>query len=366
MLEKNYIKLERELREMKDKLKIIEEYVAQNNPTTPLDIALGFAYLKATAEVTQAEYSKVLGISDRSVRKYISDNKTEYDEEFAKWEAEKVPEVDIDNLSRTLTEEQLDKFIDGLVRAAISPNATVRERQQLIDFAGLTADDLLNLQAVKAKSIRWFIKQNLSNISHYMNTKELGITLQSSQYLYHGDKESVGNSKRFMSASLEDESFKLELMLAGLTFYSLYNSVEHPDLELMQTIVKLDRLEKGINEPMNMRELKGFAKGENILDQENKTKTKASELATKKRLDELLVEIDNLTKHIPKAKKVNASDYRNATEKVVKLTKTPDLPDVEEVEKRATEHYEELQVLLSTEDLVRSWIEESKRKHRWS
>ncbi|WP_148530686.1 hypothetical protein [Virgibacillus salexigens] len=56
---------------MADKQKEMEAFIEEQKPSTSLDVALCFAYCKVHFEATQSAFSKLLGISDRTVRKYI-------------------------------------------------------------------------------------------------------------------------------------------------------------------------------------------------------------------------------------------------------------------------------------------------------
>jgi hypothetical protein len=329
-----------------DRQQKINEFLAESKPSDALSHVLAYAYLRAKYQVTQAEYNKLTGLNERTLRSYITKHREQYEAELAKHKPELT--IDEDSLQTTLSEEQLDAFINNIIKRALSPNSSVREWEFLVNFTGLQAEDVLNLGQIKSKSLRWFIKGNLSKISKYMDTKQLGVMLQESPYTYNGDKESIGNTERFITASLEDESFKLELMYFGLLFLSLYNQKAHPDLELVATAVRLNRLEKGLQQPVNMTEVKKFAKGKDIEEQSNQSKLR-------KNIGELIKELEAVTGFT--ANTVLSDEYKQARENVSKALKAPDIPDFEEVEKKTSKYYWELLVLTSAEEELRAMLE---------
>ena len=342
---------------MADNLQLIEQYIKGKAPDTELDIVLCMAEVKAKYNAVQNYTAKYFGISERTLKNYKAKFKAEFEARLEETMAEEVNDLAGINPNQFVSEEQTDKFFRVMYEKAVSPQGTARDRELYMEATGLSGRDYFHLQSVKANTLRWFIKQNLGKIGQYMDTKELGIMLQSSPYLYSGDKESAGNTERFIDKSLDDESFKLELMMAGLAFYSLYNGTQHPDLELLQTVVKLDRIEQNIKEPMNMNEVKDFAKGEDIVKDAPKAKD-----VDKTKIEALLQEIDELTSSIPKANEVKASDYSEATNKINNIVRTTKLPEIEDVEAKVSEHYEELQVLLTAEEKARAWMRQTTNK----
>lgn len=337
-----------------DNTKLIEEYIKDKAPETELDIVLCMAEVKAKYNAVQSETAKYFGISDRTLKNYKAKHKAEFEARLEEVMAQEVDELAGINPNQFVSEEQTDKFFRVMYEKAVSPQGTARDRELYMEATGLSGRDYFHLQSVKANTLRWFIKQNLSKISQYMDTKELGVQLQSSPYLYNGDKESLGNTQKFVDKSLDDESFKLELILAGLTFYSLFNGVNHPELEYMQNIVKLDRLEQEIKVKMNLNEVKEFARGGEPRPTSNKS------------LDEVLLELEQMDNPRATMEDVRTKYSRGSQTKAKSLVKPPKLPDVETVVRKADEHRERLRVLLSAQDEIKAMIEDSKRKYGWN
>ncbi|WP_273850068.1 hypothetical protein [Guptibacillus spartinae] len=325
---------------------LIEEYLAEVMPSQAIEHAIAFGYLKGTdSQITQTMYSERAGINSRTLRKYIAENKQAYEEELERAKENAEPEIDISNLdSRSLSEEQIDKFIEVLYQSAITGNA--RDRQLLIDFTGMTATDVMTFQNTKASSLRWFVKSTLSTISKHMDARALGINLAESSYLYRGDKSSNGNAQNFINADLEDESFKLELMYWGMAFMSLYNQTEHPDIKLLEKVVRLERMEQETAQEINKAEVKKYEAGKDIkADKKPLSRealySKLSEVFTDEEIDEM------------RAKQKEAD----------RVTKPPEL-DKEKVEQRASQHEDKLEVLLSIEDELKAMMKKADLKNR--
>ncbi|CAH0222605.1 hypothetical protein SRABI96_02449 [Peribacillus sp. Bi96] len=324
-----------------DTEKLIAEYLESNTPSTNLDHALAFAYLKVTAQVTQKQYAESVGISDRALRKYISDNKEDYEEEIERLEAETEKPLDLSSLSsRTLTEEQLDKFVDVLYKSAITGNA--RDKQLFIEFTGLTAEDVMNLQTAKQRSLRWIIKGELGSISKYFDSKQLGVMIEESPYLFRGDKKSASNPNNFVQADISDEAFVREMAYFGMLFCSMYNNTAHPDTEVVSKAVRLDRLEQGTRQALSGKAVHEYSEGKNI-----KPKPPAKPM-TDDEYRKLLIDVHSIDG------KPDLEEIERIVERNRVVTKTKGAikpaefkPDV--IEERATQHKDALEVFTGYE-----------------
>ncbi|WP_066047046.1 hypothetical protein [Robertmurraya korlensis] len=326
---------------MTENIRKMEEYILEQSPTDPESHVLTFCYVQVMYQATQKQYANIIGISDRALRNYISNNQELYDEE--KKRLQEIKEADSPSpdftlmANRTITEEQLDKFVDALFKSAINGNA--RDKALFIEFTGLTSEQVLTLQHTKAKSLRYWIKDMIQPISQYMDTKSLGMMIETSPYIFRGTKSSNKNAQRFVDTDISDESFKLELMYWGAAFLSMMNNEEHPDLELLATTVRLDRLSKDIPEAYNKYEVRRYAEADFTPKKPNKT---FDELML-----ELFIEIDGAIKGKEEFEKWKIEHPPKAP----KAVKPPEL-DKAEVELRASEYEDELEILLTVEDEI--------------
>ncbi|MGE6609995.1 hypothetical protein ACQKFG_05655 [Peribacillus sp. NPDC076916] len=314
---------------------LIEEYLREKAPTAQLDVALAFAEVKARYGALQKDVASILGINDRSLRQYISNNKEEYEARLTELQAEIETEIDYSKLNtRVLSEEQIDKFVENVFKKATSKDASVREWEFFLNFTGLTATEVLNLQEAKAKTLRYWIKAQVGMLKQFMNTRTLGLMTESSSLIYRGAKGSKDNAQNFVNSSLEDESFKQELMYWGAVHLSMMNNVEHPDLELLATAVRVDRIEKDIPEVFDKYEVRRYAEGDFTPRKSDKT------------LDEMMLDLYVMEHGATRG----AEEYEKAKanrQDIKPVVKPPELDKVD-VELRASKYEEELQVLLTT------------------
>lgn len=311
----------------------IESYIRDSAPSSAIDHAETFGYLKGLLDsgITQAIYSGIVGINDRTLREYINKHKKEYDEMLEQGKADADDKVDPANINtRLMSEEQIDAFVSSLYTQAIKGSA--RDRQLLIDFTGMTANDVLGLQKSKETSLRWFIKANLSYIKKAVDTRDLGIQISESPYLYRGDKESSENKQTFVNLDLSEEAFKLELMYWGMVFMQIYNDQAHPDAELLSTALRISRLEDGTAQPINKTMAKRYAEGVNI--------TKKDKAVNPAELRAKLLEVFD-----PDKVEQMLLDMQGAKN----VTKAPEIDPVR-IKQRATDLQDELEVLLTTQE----------------
>ncbi|MCE7793451.1 hypothetical protein K8O68_13580 [Salipaludibacillus sp. CUR1] len=335
------------------KEELLQEVLEDFQPNSPEEHAQAFGYLKGLdSSITQAKYSKAIGISDRGLRKYLSDHKETYEEEIERGKEEAEPEIDLNSMqSRQLSEEQIDEFIKSLYESAIQGSA--RDKQLLIDFTGMTANDVMVFQNTKASSLRWFIKNSLSSINKHMDTRQLGIMLEESDKLYRGNKKSAGNTQNFIDADISDESFKQELMYFGLLFASLYNQTEHPDLELLAQAVRTERAKNKASQLLgnsaSNKNVKKYALGKDW-DKQKQSKTSPEEW-------------EQFFIHDLGYSKQEAKEKIEVMQQAKSATKAPDV-DKEQVRLRESQYEDELEVFVDTQEELQSMIRKSERQNR--
>lgn len=331
---------------MTDKEKQIRNHIAQANPTDAESHVLTFAFCQVMYGATQKQYVEVAGFSDRLLRTYISDNRKAYDEELERIQGIKEadsPSPDFTLMAnRTITEEQLDKFVDALFKSAVNGNA--RDKQLFIEFTGLTSEQVLTLQKNKAKSLRYWIRGELDSISTYMDTKSLGLMSESSELIYRGDKASAKNAQTYVNKDINDEAFMRELAYWGAVHLNLLNNVSHPDTELLATAVRLDRLESGVKETFNKYEVKKYANGQPISD--------VKKTATDDELARMLSEVFTANE---------VEDIMYQKRMAQDIVKAPTVDRVS-VDQRATKYQDELIVILTAEEQMRQWMKDITKK----
>lgn len=315
--------------------KQIEEFLQEEKPSSSVEYAENFGYLKGLLgkDITQEKYSEIAGINSRTLRKYIKENQKEYDASLALGQDHAEPSFDLTAADkRTLSEEQIDKFVETLYQAAIS--GTARDRELLINFTGMNPQEVLRLQHSKATTLRWFIKENLSKLVG-IDPKDLGIHLYESELLDGGDKAGLNNAQTFINKSISDEGFKMELMLYGMLFLQMYNNKKHPDYPLVSAAARISRLEQGTAQPLNRRLVKQYAAGKDIKKNNKAVSTQQLKESLQAVYDP--EQVDEMLLQMQEAKAVTA----------------PPALDRLEVQERATEYAEELEVLLTNEEEMR-------------
>lgn len=324
-----------------DKQRMMIEYIEEKQPSNPLTHSLAFAYLKGKLEITQKQYAETVDVSARTLRGYISDNRVAYEKEL-KRAVEEVKAGKPEALAgRLLTEDQLDVFVESLVNAAINPKASVRDRQLLIDLLGVDGKSLLELQDTKRTTLRWWIKGNISTLFRKgLDTREIGIMLETSDLLQREDKEAENNGQQFVDMDIEDEGFKLEMIYFGLLFTSMYNQIKHPDLEVVATAVRLDRLERGVEQIEDVKSIRPYAEGKDSVYTEPKPMTEELYLQFIEEIAETEAEYEQLKQ-----------DYSSS----IKTVKPPKI-DREDVRERQSKHEKELQVFVTHEEWLKGFL----------
>ena len=205
--------------EKERKVRVIKDVLEERGPGTPLAHAVVFALLSAQEGITQREYSEAIGVSDRTIRKYIAQHKAEYEAEFKRAEAE-LRQLQGRSRQKEMTGTQIDAFMDILIEKATSDTGTTQDRKLLIEFTGLNGADLIQRNAVKKSTLRWFIFNNIGTISSYLNTREMGIQLEETDLLNREDKESENNVQNFIDRPFSQTPLFYESVLI-LACYSL-------------------------------------------------------------------------------------------------------------------------------------------------
>ncbi|WP_106450232.1 hypothetical protein [Trichococcus alkaliphilus] len=347
--------------EKERKQQVIADVLEERAPATPLAHALTFALLSAQEGAVQKEYAEAVGISDRTLRKYIGDNRKEYEAEHSRAEAE-LSQALGRTKQKEMTGSQLDAFIDILIEKATSDTGTTQDRKLLIEFTGLSGTDLIQRNAVKKTKLHWWVLNNLSTLSGYMNTRELGLNLSESDTLYREDRASEQNLQRFVDRSIfKDKAFYMECAYFGLVFMSMYNETEHPDLLLMSDAVRLERLlnNPDLNTEDPLRQLSGapgasrYAEGK---DYHRPTPGQGPDL------DSMLRDLFDVSPTAPKSELERVMNEFN--EKHPKPPQAEALPPFkrEDIVKRVTDKADLLTTYLSVDEWIHALNNPGKKK----
>lgn len=327
----------------------IKEFIGQEQPQTPEEIVIAFAYAKVHWNATQKEFSEVAGFSDRLLRQHISKCKNTFNQALDEYEQDaKADRFNPDNLQgRQLSEEDLDKFVAGMIEAGSGRDATARDRELMANFFNIKAEDIVQLSQSKNNSLKWLIRGNLANIKNIIDTKALGISLEESRYIYDGDSNNISNLNNFINADLKDEEFKSELMQFGLIFLSLYNNKAHADMNLLFQAVRLNNVMTGRTLPKQSKSrIKKYVSGKNW----------RQKVAQPVDVDKLIQGFEE-TGAFTKKEISTMSKNLNKAENVVKAPAI----DQQDIKERTSKHSEELEVLLTIEDEIAKMYKETEQ-----
>lgn len=337
----------------KSKKQIVKDILEERQPgSSSLAHVLAFAYASGRYGISQEIYSEVAGFSSRTLRKYLAtgDNRKEYEKELNRVAEDLKKEQGI--TKRQLTGSELDAFLDILIQKAIDPNGSTADRKLLSELVNISAEDLLTRQTTKQASLLWFIRNNLENVSTYLNPRELGIHLEESPYIYRETRESKGNSQRFIDNSVfstEDKpanpSYIVEVLYWGTLFLSLMNQQASPDLPLLGDTVRLARGADGkIKTARELGRVSRYAKGKNMF--------KRTTPVTQAEVDKLLLELNSDTPgyKLPEVKPGSV--------------KVEEIPEREAVIQRVTtpEAQAQLELILSADDLMAKLLGRAEQK----
>ena len=347
--------------EKERKAQVITDTLAEKQPSTPQAHAITFAFLTATEGVTQKEYAEALGISDRTVRKYISQHKKDYEEEYSRAEGE-LKQALGRSKQRAMTGSELDAFTNVLIERALDPNGSTQDRKLLIEFTGMTGKELIQRSAQKKSSLHWFILNNLSTVSGYMNTRELGIQLNETALLHRETRDSEENLQRFTDSSVfTDPAFFREATYWGLVFMSIYNEVQHPDLELLGDAVRLERIIAGPGDTVNP--LKGMNGAEKYA--KGKDYHKRVDPYTDKEIEDMLTELNegpNVTRDQAREMAKETLKGRNNAVPTLNSVKNVEAPARESVIQRVTDASELLELHLTADEWLTALNNPGKKK----
>jgi hypothetical protein len=280
-----------------------------------------FADVKINLQASQEEFASAVGITSRTIRNKIAKDRAYYNaclEEFSSQAQEQ----------EGLSEEELSKFVDNVIKLGTNPKSA-KDIQVFIDFFEITKQDVKNIIEMRKSSLRAWVKD--ASID-YMDRRNIATVLDSMDVLYQGTKDTVGATDKFINMDIEDDLTKLRLMYAGLLFMSLWNQVEHPDLEYLGTLVRLEQVKQGRAKKPNTKNIKELSNIQSSkMPEEQFTALLKSELGL---TDEQI------------------QSFLNAPKKQSKL----ELPSKEQVQIEAKHYRAELDVFLSAQEEIENMI----------
>lgn len=304
----------------------LQEYFIQQGYNTSDKLEV----LKATADAivnlgeTQTSVAQALGITARTLRNYIADNRAYYEACLKEFEAKKSGQTP------KLSEADLDAYMNNVIMMGTKPNPNVKEMEFFATYFGITAEQINNILNIKTKSLRGYLKE--AEID-FIDKRDIATVLESMDVLYLGTKESKGATQKFVDMDIQDELTKLRLMYAGLLFMSLFNGVEHPDLGYIGDLVRLEQIKQGANKPVDKNAVKEMANYE------------TPKTATKETVFDFLVNEMEMSAEQAKA-------FLNAPKKQAQVY----IPDKETVEAEAKQNRADLQVFLTAQEEVEAQI----------
>lgn len=273
---------------------------------------------------TQKNIADAMGISPRTIRNYIAENRAYYEACIAEFEAK------LSGRSPKLSEADLDAYMNNVIMMGTKSNPNVKEMEFFATYFGITAEQISNIMNIKTKTFRGYLKE--AEID-FLDKRDMATVLESMDVLYFGTKESKGATQKFVDMDIQDDLTKLRLQYAGLLLMSLFNGVEHPDLGYMGDLVRIEQIKQGASKPVDKKVIKGMANIES-----------SKEVSEKDVQDFLIKELGFApieAKAILNAPKKQAQGY---------------IPDKETVEIEAGHNREQLQVFLSAEEEIEAHI----------
>ncbi|PFF29877.1 hypothetical protein CN327_25505 [Bacillus cereus] len=288
--------------------------------------------LRATADAivnlgeTQTSVSHALGISSRTLRTYISDNRAFYDGCIKEFQENK----GVDNPK--LTEAHLDAFVNNIIQMGAGSNPSPKEMELFIKYFDISSEQVNRLINNKGKTLRGYLKESEAD---FLDKRDMATVLESMDVLYLGTKETMGATQRFVDMDTQDDLTKLRLMYTGLLFMSLFNQVEHPDLAYLGDLVRIEQIKQEVSKPkVDTKAIKAMA---NVYEPDKP-------MDTAKMIDFIVTELGMTLE--------DATALLNAPKKQAKAF----VPDREYVRAEAKNHREDLQVFLSVDEEVMAHI----------
>jgi predicted transcriptional regulator len=274
---------------------------------------------------TQKNIAFAIGVSPRTIRNYIAENKPYYEACLSEFEAK------LSGKTPKLTEADLDAYMNNVIMMGTKANPNVKEMEFFATYFGITAEQITDILNIKTKTFRGYMKETEID---FLDKRDMATVLESMDVLYFGTKETKGATQKFVDMDIQDDLTKLRLMYAGLLFMSLFNGVEHPDLGYMGDLVRIEQIKQGADKPVNKKTLREMV---------HQKGTK--EPVSKEEFIESLVDVLDFSPEEAKA-------LCNAPKKQAQVY----IPDKETVEIEAGHNREDLQVFLSAEEEIEAFI----------
>lgn len=200
-------------------------------------VVKAYADAKVNHDATQEDVASAVGVTARTLRKYIAEDREAYEAYLAEFELKasgKVPSI---------SENDLNSFVDNIIRMGTNPQS-VKEVQLFIEFFGITSEDVKEIMNLKRKSLRGWLREAES--IDYMNVEEMQRNLLTMDILYNQNQQSKGATAKAMNINPNDAIDQYRLMYLGALFVSLFNQTENKALlKYLSVMMRLEQIKQG-------------------------------------------------------------------------------------------------------------------------
>lgn len=215
------------------------------NPSDITDVVKAYADAKINKGANQEDVAKAVGISARTLRKYVAEQRDQFDGFVVEFELKASGTVP------SISENDLDAFVNNLLRMGTNPSSA-KELQLFIEFFGITATDVQDVLSLKRKSLRGWLRESSSNFD-FIDVKEMQKALHSMDILYNQNTQSVGATALAGEIDINNPMDQYRLMYLGTLFVSLYNQSDSSGelLEYLSTLMRVEQLKAGRDIPID-------------------------------------------------------------------------------------------------------------------
>ncbi|GIP62683.1 hypothetical protein J32TS6_12380 [Virgibacillus pantothenticus] len=227
-----------------ERQEMLTEIISQYNISDRSQLVMALAHCQTLYDNSQSEFAenKLIDVSERSVRTFKKDFADIYSEVFEKYAQEpEIVEVEVAH-----DEDVLEQVYQNMLSKLSDKKTNAKDLSTLLTYLNISSTELKQYAKHRGSTLRSFIKDNDALLIKDEDTLALTKSvLAESDFLYMGTEKTAGATEAFLEMDMDNPLVRLEMQVAGLLMYSLWNGTIHPNyVEMAETLRVLKMVAK--------------------------------------------------------------------------------------------------------------------------
>lgn len=225
------------------KQEMLLEIVNLYKMTDKAQVVQALAHCQAVLDATQEDFAEVAGVSVRTLRDWKNKDYPElYNEAYERY----LSEPELVDVNTEVEEDAMEAVYNNLIARLQNPKTATKDLATILQYFGISGQELRQYASIRNATLRGFIRDNQKQLVPNEDVSSLlKATLAESEFLYLGTEKTKGHTANYMEMDLTNPLVRLELQMAGMLMYGLWNGAINPQFVEMAQSLRVLKMASG-------------------------------------------------------------------------------------------------------------------------